>query len=496
METKSDLHQSKPNRESTPQLNKYQQFCSKLMLDANNVAVPDRAVANMIIGDFKPSFDGKDLDLTLSTIKALNPNHRADRDFYKAIENLLSRSESELERAYQEGDEKTKEKIREIYAQTIDFTPQDYLGPTLRFYQRHSEEDLDQLVPESLGSKIELLYKGMVHPKQDYDDNTNENYFNWAKSIFENSHSVLNRKFALRAIITAARLRKLPDSYMDKIIEAFGLDSTNTRKVWSETHPHDIGLQDELIVKNISAMKSLETKYPGMCKILHEDFGIIDFARYPLQTLIAQYVNRNRDVPYGVLIFPQGDHNGAFSQMEAAIYILWDNLTKLGYSLRIFESASRGEVIRALINANNRYGDKNKISFAILGGHGTSNNMRFRESEFTSSGEIKRTDFVGRKDLENRRAKQLKDIFVDHPSVVLVACSTGAQSGLGESISRLGAFVSAPEQDSTLELIKPYLDENGKIRFEVRYGESPTAVHFKGTKQPTPHKNYDLNFKE
>ncbi len=100
------------------------------------------------------------------------------------------------------------------------------------------------------------------------------------------------------------------------ISTAFGIDGKQAIKAWElavmkKAPTYRTG--DASFLENLPSLANLEAQRHGIGKVLQEEFGINDFARYPEELLIEQYDTRNRsDLPYGVIINPWYDHNGAF----------------------------------------------------------------------------------------------------------------------------------------------------------------------------------------
>lgn len=260
--------------------------------------------------------------------------------------------------------------------------------------------------------------------------------------------------------------------YRDK----YELDYDDLFKTWQETKDKDRSVEHEITIHE------LETERPGICKTLVKEFGIKNFDRYPMKVLIKQYDERNNlDIPYGIVIQPYSDWNGSFSSLRN--WDLFEDLSKqlndTGYTMRIFEAGNNIDLARALVNSNRKYGQKHKIAFAFIGGHGTKDTIRF--GEHALKGEYLREkldwfDIVMGKGTQRTAHK----FFEENPTIILRSCSTGAANGIGQELSKIGyggTKVIAPDRSTSINSIKVSQDPDGHLQFGVEYDE-------KDSKQP------------
>jgi hypothetical protein len=213
----------------------------------------------------------------------------------------------------------------------------------------------------------------------------------------------------------------------------------------------------------MSCIQELEMRRPGSVGTLHKEFGIKNFARYSWDLLTRQYDDRNRtDSPYGIVLYPRYDHNGAFFQDRAVFDTLLNDLgAKAG--IRVMEAGSTYEIVRRLIALDKRYGRTHKISFAIVGGHGAKENIEF--SQGVEKYRLSLEDLLG------RGAPRTSKFFEASPTFILNSCSTGQEGGIGQKLSQtLNANVIAPEHPTSVRLIRATFVE-GDLIFEVQYEE-------------------------
>lgn len=227
------------------------------------------------------------------------------------------------------------------------------------------------------------------------------------------------------------------------------------------------------IGENIARISALEAKEPGIAKFLYQTFGIRNFERYPEEALLAlskEYENLEK--PYGVLINPTNDYNGAFSGQSWKCQHLFDQLQEQGYALRIMEAEGKLELAKRLVRLDRHYGPTNKISFAIIGGHGTEDSIQFGGED--------RMNKLYTSDLAGSGAKKAPRFFEETPTIVLVSCSTGADRGIGQKLSEvMNAKVIAPDIPSNIEEIKVRRGSSG-LEFDVEFIKKQSKRAFVG----------------
>lgn len=257
------------------------------------------------------------------------------------------------------------------------------------------------------------------------------------------------------------------------IISAFGIDGEEAIDRWRSAIFKDREPVRASIAANLLSLLSIESQRPGIGFVLQSEFGVNDFARYPQELLIAQYDQRNDDsLPYGVIIYPQYDDNGAFYKDRPVFKALFDQLQG-EYGIRVWEVKDLLELVNALNTSRHRYG---KISFAIIGGHGTTESIQFG-SEKTREGKLTQSH------LGKPGASSLKLAFIDNPTIILDSCSTGELGAIGQEISRIGAKVIAPSRPTNPESIDTMFLEDGRIDFRVKYNQTPSNTYSLGEQE-------------
>lgn len=235
---------------------------------------------------------------------------------------------------------------------------------------------------------------------------------------------------------------------------------------------------ESTVVLNFESIEGLEEKEHGCPVLLHEEFGISDFARYPSSLLLEQYRKREDcDKPYGVIIFPKEDYNGAF-YADGSRWALGDldESAKGKFYLRVAECESKQDIARVFIKFNKKYNPKDgsghKISLLILGGHGTEYSIRFGGDDARHTLQIE--DFTG------KGVKKTSKFFESNPTIILSSCSTGVEEGIGQELSKkLGAKVIAPKVPTNLHSIN-LKEKEGSFTFDVEYKSDEKGEYQQG----------------
>lgn len=264
------------------------------------------------------------------------------------------------------------------------------------------------------------------------------------------------------------------ETIKDIVSSAFSIEMSNEAvswgKEWLKSKEDKHERDQKYLQMNLASLSDLEKQRPGIASNLGSEFGIYNLARYPKELLIAQYDQRDTkdNLPYGIIVYPNADHNGAFYQSNKVFKELYGQLQGK-YKIVAYEEKDLFGLVRSINKARHRYG---KISFAIIGGHGSKDSVQF-------GGELRlyleKKGELQQKNLVRKGASSLQLAFVDNPTVILDSCSTGSLGGIGEEISKLGANVIAPPVPVSAGEINANILPDGKIVFDVKYGDENVA---------------------
>src|SRR3989338_4820917 len=170
-------------------------------------------------------------------------------------------------------------------------------------------------------------------------------------------------------------LRIFGESVIQERALPYGVDGLKFLQAWRVST--DTGDLTRILFNNFLIMSEMEEKRPGAAKFLNEKFGIFDFARYPKDMLLSQFDNYENDaLPYGVIFYPRNDFNGKFYSDHEVFNGLFRELEGK-YLIRIAEGEGKLDIVKMLHRFDGKYGKKHKISFAVIGGHGTAESIQF-----------------------------------------------------------------------------------------------------------------------
>lgn len=232
----------------------------------------------------------------------------------------------------------------------------------------------------------------------------------------------------------------------------------------------------------IGNMDSIEEEYPGGCKELNNKFNISEFGRYPYYVLTEQLRESDSQSPYGLLVFPKTDESGAFYEMKSGIANI--NIeTENKHLLRIFEASGKMDLARILLGCDKKYGSQNKISFLMLGGHGSWQGLDLGSHMSTDVSKIGGRRLV-KSDFAGEGIQRTKSFFVEKPAITLISCETGADEGIINDFSRTyDAEVVAPKVPTMVEDMHVEYDEKGRPHFNIKWtDEDINSLYVSGKK--------------
>lgn len=225
---------------------------------------------------------------------------------------------------------------------------------------------------------------------------------------------------------------------------------------------------------HLEQLLRLEAARPGSAaKLAAEPFGILAFGRYPIDLLLRQAENADRtDVPWGIVILGEDDHNGALSSPDFA----WTD--GIGDAqTRVMEAGSLSELLRRFLALREKYG---QIHFAYVGGHGTKDSIAFGAPNAVEPWDEHGLASVH---LKNLMGLLPAGTFVEGAEGVLNSCSTGGEGRIGDVVSSLfGITVHAPAIPANISKITAELVD-GIVRFSVTRVEGENITHAAGAKR-------------
>ncbi len=227
--------------------------------------------------------------------------------------------------------------------------------------------------------------------------------------------------------------------------------------------------------ENLETMKKIENIGPGSVKKLYDDYGIMEFHRYPAEVLISQVEEENTQQPYGVIVFPRSDHNDAFDEKKYIFNKLYSE-TRGKYGIKIAECESKTDLARKFITLDKKYGEKNKIAFLLMGGHGSGDGLNLGEyrTREEAEGEELSLKAIFKVESGSPGFKKANEKYLDKDAeIVLLSCSAGIVDGIADKFSSsYDKKIMAPVIPvSKLDLDINY-DVNGKPHFKAIYDQN------------------------
>ncbi|MFA5929614.1 MAG: hypothetical protein WC861_01920 [Candidatus Micrarchaeia archaeon] len=202
----------------------------------------------------------------------------------------------------------------------------------------------------------------------------------------------------------------------------------------------------------------------GAVEDLYEKQGVRNFGRYEADFLAAQFDKmgkRQGEKPLLLVVYPEGDHSGAFMHY-------FDDIAKLekDFDVRLTEAGTAYGAGRRVVDIGSKYGEINTM---ILGGHGDGQMIDLGKgvvsAEMISAG----PDF--------------SRYFADAPSFVTISCLGGIKGGPAEAAHNRyqNATTYGPETIAKMPDISWKISVEGKPAFKFNWGEEkPEGAVFGG----------------
>ena len=318
-------------------------------------------------------------------------------------------------------------------------------SPVIRSIKVLIEHGSSRDIPNTYSALVNLLDK-----EEDSEIRGSSSLF--AALVLSKDSEHLNEDITFRLkIILGHKLKKLGLDYHSILGVWFKYDKTASREVGD----------------NLENLLKLEKHKPGLAKRLNTEYGIVHFGRYPVDLLIDMDTHKqDTTLPYGIIVYPIDDWNSGFLS-HSKIFAKLRGQLQGKYNMRVVECRDKKDITRKLLNFDYSYGDSQKISFAIIGGHGGKGRI-----QFGSPGDHK--SYLTTENLTATRVRKGRELFKPNPNLILVSCSTGENQGIAENLShKFKARVFAPDTPTNIKDINAKMDGEN-IDFQVSYGDQGT----------------------
>jgi hypothetical protein len=332
------------------------------------------------------------------------------------------------------------------------------------------EKQLDNLLQASLEGSVGVCFFAMTKIIEEGSREAKVKILEFTRAEFHKP----NPSFAAH-MCTFPETRDFSfDILRETLLNKYGLEF-DPRKEWA---PSEDETNYTSIYYNLKTIDEIEEERPGIAAVLNKQFGIREFLRYPSALLVEQYDNIDSEKPYGIVIYPTEDHNNAFDQDYQVFEKLHEQL-KGKYLIRVFECTTRADVGRAFLSMDKKHGKDNKISFAILGGHGIGDSMVFGIDEQRQGRGWFHLSMV-----KKPAVKKMRKFFTKHPTIILASCATGQELGLAHSISEEfpEARVIGPEKPTGVNSITAQFEGDEVILDAKYWKEGEDILYTKGAR--------------
>lgn len=247
----------------------------------------------------------------------------------------------------------------------------------------------------------------------------------------------------------------------------YGISQKDIVSVWDKNIGEGVGKRKTNLRSNLDMIISLSRTMPKAAKVLFDN-DLYCLGRYPLYSLqkTCEAMSHPEKQKFIVLYAPKTDWNGAFYQKNV-LEELEIQLISLGYTLQIREVSSLRDILLQSLALKTLCGE---ASGAILGGHGSIENLQLDTNSYLSVKDLFRHR-------EGQIAKKALFRFLEQFStLVLWSCSAGKDNALGQWIyENTGIRVVAGDADSRFAELRAQ-EKNGVLQLNATFDEGNTRI--------------------
>lgn len=270
--------------------------------------------------------------------------------------------------------------------------------------------------------------------------------------------------------------------------EASEGDARWTEPRWGDIHYKGASRLHSIFEGNVYTMLQLETARPGSTEVLADRFGIHNFRRFrtgnyntPPRQLIDQYDQRDEiGTPYGLILAPYSDNNGAYSEADYKIYHvrkeLGDAIAIRGYE---FEGYRGPQGLKArLEQAQEKYKQEDaadgSASFGIIHAHSSGFGLHLTKYG-NNSFDITDTLFQKPREATIDEEKGWR-VFSHDATLIFGSCSTGVPGGLANQLAhRLGIKTIGPDDVTGIDRITA--EKGPPVGLKVEYSKAKAVEY-------------------
>ncbi len=272
-------------------------------------------------------------------------------------------------------------------------------------------------------------------------------------------------------------------SELSDFISKIGIEDASVfTNSWLEADYFEDG---SCVIKNLKNVSDLEKIQKGAVKKLYENNGVTRFDRMSPEFWIKQLEIADQEGQYGMFITSRHDHNNAFEKngLGPKLENISNELSNHDYLTRYIEVANKIDLAKRLLRQDIKFGDQNKIEYAIVFGHGSPDGIILTQDfDEKSIEEVSKADFVrsedkrylSKDDFKGEGFKKAKRFFVETPRVGFISCSVGAQGGYAQEFSRTyNADSLAADKPIGIKDLAVSFDNENKPIFNIDYKAMP-----------------------
>lgn len=276
-------------------------------------------------------------------------------------------------------------------------------------------------------------------------------------------------------------LHRKEEFFFHEMMRAYDLDPNDVYDAWTKSVRNKRHKFSDIAYRNLTTIREIDFGTSlfesDVVSFLNKEYGLYDFSRYPSDLLIQQYMEKDRaDMPYGLIITPRDDWNGAFYQDRDIYRNVFHRIQLIGrpdehWIMRVVEVENKRELGRFALKFSKTYG---QAEFGIVGGHGAPKDIGLGAG-------YKNMEIFNIDDLLGRGVQRGGAmLFQKGSTIILNSCETGVESGVAQQASEtFGYKIIGPEQQTS---IKQIIVENhdDKLQFRVEYNKGASHTYEQG----------------
>jgi hypothetical protein len=188
-------------------------------------------------------------------------------------------------------------------------------------------------------------------------------------------------------------------------------------------------------------IRFLENENPGICKVLYEKFGIVNFSRYSKELLIQQAGLSDEQITDAdtLVISSVADHNGAISAVVEEVSMFEEQIGDKDQGTPIFVEASGLDKLTEIGSAILAIRKGKPFERMYIDTHGNEDNITFG---YETDGYL---DIKTLTEKGHDIVPLLYDLTTEHSLIICLGCYTGVDTGIARILSFLQCRIIGPD---------------------------------------------------